>query len=130
LLNEYLALQASRLTQASERLFVEDFLFPILVLRSRRFNLSICSSTERADPEESTSPIAGLRQQLALEVNGETYHAAGIIPNEMFGDNLFRQNEILRRGYDLIWFSYSQLRGSGAPSLPKVGGRFSRGFRA
>ncbi|PWG74515.1 hypothetical protein DF186_17515, partial [Enterococcus hirae] len=48
--------------------------------------------------------------QIALEVNGETYHAEGIIPNEMFDDNLFRQNEILRHGYQLIRFSYSQLQ--------------------
>jgi superfamily II DNA or RNA helicase len=45
-----------------------------------------------------------------LEVNGETYHAEGIIPNAMFDDNLFRQNEILRLGYNLARFSYSQLK--------------------
>src|SRR5262249_46021942 len=40
----------------------------------------------------------------------ETYHAEGIIPNEMFDDNLYRQNEILRAGYQLVRFSYSQLK--------------------
>jgi hypothetical protein len=28
----------------------------------------------------------------------------------MFDDNLFRQNEILRKGYRLVRFSYSQLQ--------------------
>ena len=42
-------------------------------------------------------------------MNGETYHAEGIIPNEMFDDNLFRQNEILRAGFRLVRYSYSQL---------------------
>ena len=36
--------------------------------------------------------------KLAIEVNGETYHAEGIVPNEVFDDNLFRQNEILQDG--------------------------------
>ena len=43
-------------------------------------------------------------------MNGETYHAEGIIPNEIFDDNLFRQNEILRAGYRLVRYSYSQLK--------------------
>ena len=41
---------------------------------------------------------SGSRGRLALEVNGETYHAEGIIPNSVFDDNLFRQNEIIRAG--------------------------------
>jgi superfamily II DNA or RNA helicase len=55
----------------------------------------------------------GGNTKIALEVNGETYHAEGIIPNEMFDDNLFRQNEILRKGYRLLRFSYSQLQAPG-----------------
>src|SRR5262249_15254024 len=52
----------------------------------------------------------GPRVRIALEVNGETYHAEGIIPDEQFNQNLFRQNEILRLGYQLTRFSYSQLQ--------------------
>jgi superfamily II DNA or RNA helicase len=49
-------------------------------------------------------------RKIALEVNGETYHAEGIIPNENFDDNLNRQNEILNAGWFLLRFSYSQLQ--------------------
>ena len=49
-------------------------------------------------------------KRVALEVNGETYHAEGIIPNEMFDDNLNRQNEILNAGWFLLRYSYSQLQ--------------------
>ena len=43
-------------------------------------------------------------------MNGELYHAEGIIPNEKFDDNLYRQNEILNSGYKLLRFSYNQLQ--------------------
>lgn len=49
------------------------------------------------------------REKIALEINGETYHAEGVVANEVFDDNLFRQNEILRKGYKLLRFSYNQL---------------------
>jgi len=45
-----------------------------------------------------------------MEVNGESYHAEGIIPGATFDDNLFRQNEILRDGYKLIRVSYNMLQ--------------------
>lgn len=41
-------------------------------------------------------------RKIALEVNGETYHAEGIIPDENFDDNLNRQNEILNAGWFLL----------------------------
>lgn len=49
-------------------------------------------------------------KKLALEVNGESYHAEGIIPGEQFDDNLNRQNEILCAGWFLLRFSYNQLK--------------------
>ena len=49
-------------------------------------------------------------KKIALEINGETYHAEGVIANEVFDDNLNRQNEILGAGFNLLRFSYSQLQ--------------------
>ncbi|WP_286913387.1 DEAD/DEAH box helicase family protein [Flavobacterium sp. UBA4197] len=110
-LQEYLDIYKNRITQESEILFVREFLFPLLGSekmkhvvpqypfidsegRSRRIDFGIVFNNKR----------------VALEVNGETYHAEGIIPNEMFDDNLNRQNEILNAGWFLLRYSYSQLQ--------------------
>jgi len=106
----YYAEFGSRITQASERLFVDEFLWPLLgtrigyVIPQRPF-IDSTGKSRRID----FSFVEG-KTKLALEVNGEAYHAEGIIPNEMFDDNLFRQNEILQDGYRLIRFSYSMLQ--------------------
>jgi superfamily II DNA or RNA helicase len=109
-LEEYYQKYGERITQDSERLFVDDFLYPLIgdrigeVIPQYPF-LDRTGRSRRID-----FACIGSRGRLALEVNGETYHAEGIIPNEMFDDNLFRQNEILRSGYRLVRFSYSQLK--------------------
>ena len=109
-LDEYLAQHATRITQESERLFVTEFLFPILGAKLAEIvpQSTFIDRTGRARRIDFAYLCEDAK--LALEVNGETYHAEGIIPNELFDDNLFRQNEILRRGYRLIRFSYSQLQ--------------------
>ena len=98
------------ITQASERLFVEEFLYPLL--RSKIENIqpqrAFLDRTGRA--RRIDFAYHGPKAAIALEVNGESYHAEGIIPNELFDDNLFRQNEILRSGYILMRFSYNQLQ--------------------
>jgi superfamily II DNA or RNA helicase len=109
-LAEYYEKYGSRISQDSERLFVDEFLYPLvgskidLIVPQHPF-LDRTGKSRRID-----FAIRGSRAPLALEVNGETYHAEGIIPDAMFDDNLFRQNEILRVGYRLARFSYSQLK--------------------
>lgn len=110
-LERYLSVYANRICQDSERLFVSEFLYPIFGAdkikhvipqypfidsegRIRKIDFGICYN--------------GVK--IALEVNGETYHAEGIIPGEQFDDNLNRQNEILSAGWYLLRFSYSQLK--------------------
>lgn len=109
-LDEYKKKYYSKITQESERLFVEEFLYPLL--RSKIGEIvpqyPVIDRTGRS--RRIDFAYNGPKAKLALEVNGETYHAEGIIPNEMFDDNLFRQNEILRMGYYLVRFSYSQLQ--------------------
>ena len=109
-LDEYYKEYGSRITQESERLFVEEFLYPLLGPKIERIipQYPILDRTGRS--RRIDFAYHGPKAKLALEVNGETYHAQGIIPNEMFDDNLFRQNEILRMGYHLVRFSYSQLQ--------------------
>jgi superfamily II DNA or RNA helicase len=109
-LEEYYKLYGQRITQESERLFVNDFLYPLLgpsiaQIEPQRTFLDRSGKLRRID-----FAYHGVRSKIALEVNGETYHAEGIIPDAMFDENLFRQNEILRLGYLLVRFSYSQLQ--------------------
>ena len=108
--DEYYENYGSRISQESERLFVDEFLWPLLG-----------SQIEHIIPQHPFIDSTGRKRKidfsyvsgtvkLALEVNGETYHAEGIIPDANFDDNLFRQNEILRDGYKLVRFSYSMLQ--------------------
>lgn len=107
---EYYLEYKSRISQASEQLFVDEFLWPLLgtrighIVPQRQF-IDSTGKSRRID----FSYVEG-KTKLAIEVNGETYHAEGIIPNGMFDDNLFRQNEILQDGYKLIRFSYNMLQ--------------------
>ena len=109
-IEEFYELHKSKITQESERLFVDEFLYPLLgsnigsIVPQYPF-LDRTGRTRRID-----FAYRGPKADIALEVNGESYHAEGIIPDETFDDNLFRQNEILRSGYILMRFSYSQLK--------------------
>lgn len=110
-LDVYLDIYRSRITQESERLFVRDFLYPLLGPKNIKY---VVPQFPFLDSEGRSRRIDfALRyddKKIALEVNGETYHAEGIIPNEMFDDNLNRQNEILNAGWYLLRYSYSQLQ--------------------
>lgn len=110
-LEEYLATYKSRITQESEELFVCDFLFPLFGEKNIKYvvpQYPFIDSEGRARRIDFGILYEG--RKIALEVNGETYHAEGIIPNENFDDNLNRQNEILNAGWFLLRFSYSQLQ--------------------
>lgn len=109
-LSDYYEQYGSRITQDSERLFVEDFLYPLVGDKIGEIIPQFPFLDRTGRSRRIDFACKGSKAPLALEVNGETYHAEGIIPNEMFDDNLFRQNEILRSGYRLVRFSYSQLK--------------------
>jgi Type III restriction enzyme, res subunit len=107
---EYYEKYAGRITQDSERMFVEDFLYPLLGSKIEKIIPQYPFLDRTGRSRRIDFAVHGTQAPLALEVNGETYHAEGIIPDTMFDDNLFRQNEILRVGYRLVRFSYSQLK--------------------
>lgn len=110
-LDEYLDTYKSRITQESEELFVRDFLSPLFGEKHIKYvvpQYPFIDSEGRA--RRIDFGILYESRKIALEVNGETYHAEGIIPNENFDDNLNRQNEILNAGWFLLRFSYSQLQ--------------------
>lgn len=110
-LEEYYHVFGKRITQESERLFVNDFLYPLLGAKNIKYvvpQYPFLDSEGRSRRIDFALVHNG--KKIALEVNGETYHAEGIIPNEMFDDNLNRQNEILNAGWYLLRYSYSQLQ--------------------
>ena len=110
-LSEYLKGYQKRIQQESEKLFVSECLYPIFGKQNIKH---VIPQYPFIDSEGKSRRIdfAVIKddKKLALEVNGELYHAEGIIPNKIFDDNLFRQNEILNAGYQLLRFSYNQLQ--------------------
>jgi superfamily II DNA or RNA helicase len=110
-LEEYLETYKTKITQESEKLFVREFLFPLLGSKNIKY---VIPQYPFLDSEGRNRRIDfALRYEhskIALEVNGETYHAEGIIANDVFDDNLNRQNEIFSAGWYLLRFSYSQLQ--------------------
>ena len=79
-LDDYYEKYGHRITQPSERLFLEDFLYPlvgsqILDIEPQYPFIDRTGRARRIDfaYNMSSTPIA-------LEVNGESYHAEGIIP--------------------------------------------------
>jgi superfamily II DNA or RNA helicase len=109
-LEQYYEKYGSCISQASERLFVDEFLYPLLHSKIQNIEPQYVFIDRTGKSRRIDFAYHGDIDKIALEVNGETYHAEGIIPNEQFDDNLFRQNEILRRGYHLLRFSYNQLQ--------------------
>lgn len=94
----------------SEKLFIEEFLYPLLGSKIETIEPQYPFLDSTGRNRRIDFVYQGTSSALAFEVNGESYHAEGVIPDEMFNDNLFRQNEILRSGYKLLRFSYSQLQ--------------------
>lgn len=110
-IDQYMETYKSRITQESERLFVREFLFPLFGNKKMKYvvpQYPFLDSSGRSRRIDFGVLYNG--KKLALEVNGESYHAEGIIPGEQFDDNLNRQNEILSAGWFLLRFSYNQLK--------------------
>src|ERR1022692_3349848 len=99
ILSQYYETYGSRITQESEKLFVDEFLFPLLGKNLQKIipQHPFLDSTGRSRRIDFAYVDDGAK--LAMEVNGETYHAEGVIGNDTFDQNLFRQNEILSIGY-------------------------------
>lgn len=110
-LDEYLETYSSRIVQDSERLFVREFLYPILWWELIKYVIPQYPFLDSSWKSRRIDfVVINEWVKIALEVNWETYHSEWIIPNENFDDNLFRQNEILWAWYKLLRFSYNQLQ--------------------
>ncbi len=107
---EYFDKHQNKIKQDSEKLFIEEFLYPLLGSKIGAIEPQYPFIDSTGKHRYIDFAYQGSTNRLAFEVNGESYHAEGVIPNNMFDDNLFRQNEILRSGYRLLRFSYNQLQ--------------------
>src|SRR5574344_1360517 len=108
---KYLEVYEHQIIQDSERLFVSDFLYPLLGPDNIKLvvpQYPFIDSSGRSRRIDFGIVYKG--KKVALEVNGETYHGENIIPKEAFDDNLDRQNEILNAGWYLLRFSYNQMK--------------------
>jgi superfamily II DNA or RNA helicase len=109
-LTKYYERYGSLITQESERLFLEEFLWPLLGEKIGEVipQCSFIDSTGRNRRIDFS--YRGPSGKLAFEVDGESFHSELFVPREKFDEDLFRQNELLRLGYKLIRFSYTQLQ--------------------
>lgn len=111
---EYMKVYEKRIIPDSEKIFVRDFLFPILGNDKMKYVIPqypfIDSEGHRRQIDFGI--VTENNNKIAFEINGEVYHAEGIIPSAQFDDNLFRQNEILFHGWTLRRYSYNQLLNS------------------
>jgi hypothetical protein len=78
---EYFEKYGTRISQDSERLFVEEFLYPLVGSKIDRIIPQHPFLDRTGKARRIDFAIQGSRGPLALEVNGETYHAEGIIPD-------------------------------------------------
>ena len=109
-LEEYHRLYERQIRHESELLLVDDFLYPLLGENIEYVEPQYPFLDSSGRSRSIDFLCKGKNGDIAFEVNGETYHAEGIIPGENFDDNLYRQNEILQAGYKLLRFSYQQLQ--------------------
>lgn len=110
-IEEYLETYKSKITQDSERLFIQEFLFPLLGSEKIKFVIPQYPFLDSAGRNRRIDfAIKTENEKIALEVDGETYHAEGAVKSTDFDDGLQRQNEMLLNGWDLLRFSYTQLQ--------------------
>ena len=111
-LDEYMSANESKMLQDSEKLFVQEFLFPLL--GEEKIGLVVPQysfiDSEGGHREIDFALITENGTKFAFEIDGESYHKEGMISSEAFDDSLFRQNEILFHDWILRRYSYSQLR--------------------
>jgi len=110
-LEEYLEVFKTRINQESERLFITEFIFPLLGTENIKY---VIPQYPFLDSEGRSRRIDfAIRYQgrkIALEIDGESYHSEGVVSREAFDDGLNRQNEILGAGWSLLRYSYTQLQ--------------------
>lgn len=109
-LAQFLEKHGSAVRQHSERLFLEEFLYPLIGEQGLKYvypQRPFIDSTGRRCLIDFSIEKDG--KCLAVEIDGEGYHSPASITSDEFDDQLMRQNEILAAGWHLVRFSYNQL---------------------
>lgn len=101
-----------KISQNSEKLFVNEFILPIIginnlhLLKAQETFIDRTGSNRRIEfsfHEEG-------KPKIAFEIDGETYHSEGVIKSESFDDSLLRENELIQSNWTVLRYSYSQLQ--------------------
>lgn len=109
-INHFFEVYGERIHYDSEKLFLTEFLYPILGKRWLKYLIPQYPFIDSAGRSRKIDFVFKIDQvKIAFEVDGESYHSEDNITKELFDDNLNRQNEIILNGWLLQRFSYNQL---------------------
>src|ERR1700759_4681718 len=94
----------------AERLFVDNVFVPVAGIKGLDF---LMPQTPFVDSEGRSRridfTIESRFRKYAIEIDGYTYHAEGVISRDYFDDGLSRQNDLMIAGYTILRFSYDQI---------------------
>lgn len=94
----------------AEKLALENIIYPVIGRSKATF---IHANYELSLPGGSTRfidfAIIGSNIRIAIEIDGYSYHAEGMIDRKAFDDQLSRQNEIVLLGWKILRFSFNQI---------------------
>ena len=108
---DYLDYHKNKILQDSEKLFVEEFMYPILGKENLKYLQPQYTFVDSSGSAKKIDfALKDENAKLAFEIDGESYHAEGAVTSQQFDAGLERQNEILLANWKLLRFSYSQLR--------------------
>lgn len=104
----------NQVVQDSERIFVREFMIPLIgldnVLKYLKPQYPFIDQTGRERRIDFAINDENFSDKIAFEIDGESYHAEGAVSSEYFDDSLFRQNELVMAGWNVLRFSFTQLQ--------------------
>lgn len=106
-------LKQPAITQDSERLLVRDFMYPLIgtegldFLKPQYPYIDTFGRNRRID-----FAIIKDSAKIAIEVDGESYHAEGAVSSKYFDESLQRQDDIVLSDWIIMRYSYTQLQSS------------------
>ena len=102
-------LDLSRASEPEQRLYY-DVISPTIAPEADKFVLpqyvihEDLGNTRRID-----FAVVTVNTKLAIELDGYTYHAEGIVTREKFSDDLYRQNQLMIQGWKVLRFSWDDV---------------------
>lgn len=105
-----LYIELSSLLNIAEKAFIDNVFIPVVGRHGLNF---LKPQTPFVDSDGRNRRIdftvESNFRKYAIEIDGYTYHAEGVITRDRFDDSLFRQNDLMLAGYTVLRFSYDQI---------------------